>query len=129
MIMIVYLQVPLLLKEIESKTEDSSEKMTIKKILQMKESSLSNTVPCRKNTTNKINLSPTLFRRLGWQNEMVEEFWAFAWNTTECCLARSHGIGAQKLLSRVSQDSPYETTLWKAYSQSEEVSILDFCCH
>ena len=43
MIMIVYLQVPLLLKEIESKTEDSSEKMTIKKILQMKESSLSNT--------------------------------------------------------------------------------------
>ena len=48
MIMIVYLQVPLLLKEIESKTEDSSEKMTIKKILQMKESSLSNTMPCRK---------------------------------------------------------------------------------
>ena len=34
------LQIPLVLKEIESRTEDPLEKMTINKILQMKESSL-----------------------------------------------------------------------------------------
>ena len=39
--MLLILKVPLLLKEIESKTEDPLEKLTINKILKMKESSLS----------------------------------------------------------------------------------------
>ena len=78
------LQVPLLLKEIESKTEDPLEKLTIKKILQVKESSLSNGSPLLIKVFHKFVFN----RRPGWQNEMVEKLWEAAGNTKKRCLAR-----------------------------------------
>ena len=127
------------MKEIEAKTVDPLEKLTINKILKLKESSLSMLIHLEFSTYKSINKLSTgdLDDKMKWLKNferLLEIQRNVVWPGNQSLpkiissykndfLLRSHGAGAQTILPRVSQNCSDEATLREAYCQPEEVNL------
>ena len=62
-----------------------------------------------------LNYPQKFFRRVGWQNEMVEKFRQIIGNSAKHCLAFSAGAWPQTILPRISQSTLVQAALRETY--------------
>ena len=64
---------------------------------------------------NSVKIYHLIFRRVGWQNEMVEKFRQIIGNSAKHCLAFSAGTWPQTILPRISQSTLVQAALRETY--------------